>query len=155
MSKELRYVVRLAGAGLDGTKKVAYSILDIGGVGVNLAESIVKCAGVDPRSRLGELSDAELKKLEDVIRNPSAYGIPPRMLNRRRDPGTGKDLHLIGPDLDLSVKDDIAAMREIRSWKGTRHALGLKVRGQKTRTTGRKGKAIGVSKKQQQRQRTA
>lgn len=152
MSKELRYIVRLAGAGLDGTKKVVYSILDISGVGVNLAESIVKCAGIDPQLRLGQLSDAELKKLEDVVRNPSAYGIPPRMLNRRRDPDTGKDLHLIGPDLDLKTKDDITTMKEIRSYKGQRHALGLKVRGQKTRTTGRKGKAIGVSKKQQQQQ---
>jgi len=150
VSKELRYVVRLAGAGLDGTKKVVYSILDISGVGVNLAESMVKCAGISPQVRLGELSDAELKKLEDVIRNPSTHGIPARMLNRRRDPDTGKDLHLIGPDLDLKEKDDITMMKEIRSYKGQRHALGLKVRGQKTRTTGRKGKAIGVSKKQQQ-----
>jgi small subunit ribosomal protein S13 len=38
-------------------------------------------------------------------------------------------------------------MRDIRTWKGIRHSLGLKVRGQRTRTTGRKGRAVGVAKK--------
>ena len=38
-------------------------------------------------------------------------------------------------------------MKDIRSWKGIRHSIGLKVRGQRTRTTGRSGKAVGVKKK--------
>jgi small subunit ribosomal protein S13 len=38
-------------------------------------------------------------------------------------------------------------MKDIRTWKGIRHSLGLKVRGQRTRTTGRSGKAVGVKKK--------
>jgi len=38
-------------------------------------------------------------------------------------------------------------MTDIRTWKGVRHSLGLKVRGQRTRTTGRKGRAVGVAKK--------
>ena len=38
-------------------------------------------------------------------------------------------------------------MKEIRNWRGIRHALGLKVRGQRTRTSGRSGKAVGVKKK--------
>ena len=47
----------------------------------------------------------------------------------------------------MSVKSDIDFMTDIRSWKGIRHSLGLKVRGQRTRTTGRKGRAVGVAKK--------
>jgi len=46
-------------------------------------------------------------------------------------------------------------MRETRSWKGERHARGLKVRGQRTKTTARKGRSVGVSRarvRQQQRQ---
>lgn len=147
MSRELRYVVRFAGTGLDGTKKVPYALKGIKGVGIRLAQSIVKVAGIDPEARLGKLSDAELKRIEEVLRKPSAYGIPSWLLNRRRDPRTGEDLHVIGPDLDLRVKEDVGLMKEIRSWKGVRHAQGLKVRGQRTRTTARKGKAIGVSRR--------
>jgi small subunit ribosomal protein S13 len=54
---------------------------------------------------------------------------------------------LIGPDATLGVKGDIDFMTDIRTWKGIRHSLGLKVRGQRTRTTGRKGRAVGVAKK--------
>ena len=61
---------------------------------------------------------------------------------------TGKDIHLLSSDLVLQNKNDIDQMKKIRSWKGIRHSYGLKVRGQRTRTTGRKGKAIGVKKKQ-------
>jgi small subunit ribosomal protein S13 len=85
--------------------------------------------------------------VEDVMRDPAKYGLPPRLYDRRKDLETGRDLHLIGADLALSTKTDIDFMKDIRSWKGTRHSLGLKVRGQHTRTTGRKGRAVGVAKK--------
>ncbi|MEM3102642.1 MAG: 30S ribosomal protein S13, partial [Candidatus Caldarchaeum sp.] len=68
-------------------------------------------------------------------------------LNRSRDPSTGRNLHLIGADLDLAVKEDIQTMMRTKSWKGIRHSLGLKVRGQRTRTTGRSGMTVGVSRK--------
>jgi small subunit ribosomal protein S13 len=42
---------------------------------------------------------------------------------------------------------DIDQAKEIKSWRGYRHAYGLKVRGQRTKTTGRAGKALGVKKK--------
>lgn len=155
MSKEFRYVIRLLGTGLDGTLKVPYSITGIKGVGLNLAQCVAKIADVDPSARLGDLSDAELKRIEDVLRNPVTRGVPSRMLNRQRSMDTGNNVHLIGPDLDLVQKDDITLMKDIRSWKGIRHTYGLKVRGQKTRTTGRKGKSVGVSKKQLQQQQPA
>jgi len=149
--REIRYVVRLAGTGLDGTKKVPYALKGIKGVGIRLGHAIVKAAGIDPEARLGELSDGELRKIEEVLSDPLGHGIPTWLLNRRRDPQTGRDLLLIGPDLDLRVKADIDLMKEIRSWKGVRHAQGLKVRGQRTRTTGRTGKAVGVSRRRRGR----
>ena len=69
------------------------------------------------------------------------------MFNRRKDPQTRRDTHLITSDLDIRVKEDIELMKETRSWKGIRHSLGLKVRGQKTKTSARKGRSVGVSRK--------
>jgi len=147
MSKEFRHIIRVAGADLDGTQKVAYALMNINGVGIRLANVIVEKAGINVETRLGFLSDAEVKKIEDVIEKPEKYGVPNWFLDRQKDRETGKDLHVIGSDLVLQTKTDIDRLRNIRSWRGFRHAHGLKVRGQRTRTTGRKGKAMGVKKK--------
>lgn len=148
MSKEFNYIVRVHGTSLDGTKPIPYALRDIKGVGIRLARTIVKRVGLDQRQRLGNLSDAEVKRLEDLLEAPGERGLPTWMLNRRKDPETGGDLHLLTSDLTLRMKSDIDQMREIRSWKGERHAKGLKVRGQRTKTTARKGRSIGVSRKQ-------
>jgi small subunit ribosomal protein S13 len=100
---------------------------------------------------MGFLSNSDVEKIEDIIKNPVKYGIPAWLLNRRKDVETGKDLHLLGSDLVLQTKNDVDQMKQIRSWRGFRHSYGLKVRGQRTKSTGRKGKAIGVKKKQVQR----
>jgi len=148
VSKEFKYIVRLHGTSLDGTKPVPYALCNIKGVGIRAARAIVKNVGLDPTRRLGNLSDSEVKRLEDVLENPAARGLPTWMLNRRKDPQTGGDLHMLTSELTLQVKSDIDLMREIRSWKGERHAKGLKVRGQRTKTTARKGRSIGVSRRQ-------
>jgi len=150
VSKEFKYIVRVHGTSLDGTKPVHYALCDIKGVGIRVARAIVKKVGIDQSQRLGDLSDAEVKRLEDLLENPVARGLPIWMVNRRKDPETGGDLHLLTSDLTLRVKSDIDLMREIRSWKGERHAKGLKVRGQRTKTTARKGRSIGVSKRRVQ-----
>ena len=59
---------------------------------------------------------------------------------------SGKDIHLTGADLDFSLKTDLDRERALQSWRGVRHSLGLKLRGQRTRCTGRSGKTMGVSK---------
>jgi small subunit ribosomal protein S13 len=146
MSREFNYIVRLHGTNIDGTKMVPYALTEVKGVGIRLARSIVKQLGLDATERLGSLSDADVKKLETAIDDPASIGLPTWMLNRRKDPMTGDDLHVLASDLDLMNKDDIDLMRETRSWKGERHARGLKVRGQRTKTTGRTGRSVGVSK---------
>jgi len=147
MSREYRFIVRLMGTDLDGSKKVTYGISKIRGVGVNFAHAVVKASRVNPDSRIGTLSEAEMGRIEDAIKDPLKHGIPTRLFNRRKDVETGRDMHLVGPDLALGIKADIDFMKDIRSWKGIRPSLGLKVRGQRTRTTGRSGKAVGVKKK--------
>ena len=147
MSKEFRHILRIADTDLDGTLKVGYALSNIKGVGTRLAHAILRKANINPETRLGFLSEVEVEKLKDVITNPAKHGFPGWLLNRPKDIETGKDLHLIGPDLDLRVKSDIEELKKTKSWRGYRHAYGLKVRGQKTRTTARKGKAMGVRKR--------
>ncbi|NIR87697.1 30S ribosomal protein S13 [Candidatus Bathyarchaeota archaeon] len=148
MSKEFQHIIRIAGTDLDGTQKVGYALTGVKGMGTRLANVVAKKAGVDPQSRLGFLSEADTEKIEDILKNPVKYDLPSWFLNRPKDRETGKDIHLIGPDLTLQIKSDIDEMKKIRSWKGFRHAHGLKVRGQRTKTTGRRAKAVGVKKKE-------
>lgn len=147
---EFKHIVRITDTDLNGTEKVAYALSRVRGVGITMAYALARLAGINPNARLGTLTEAELKKLEDAVKNISSLGLPPYMLNRRKDPGTGKDLHLIGSDLVMAVKFDVDRMKKIKSWKGVRHALGLKVRGQCTKTTGRFGRTVGVTKKAKQ-----
>ena len=147
MSREFNYIVRLHGSNLDGTKMLPYALCELKGVGIRVARTMIKRLNLDPNTRLGELSDSDVRRIEVILDNPASRGIPKWMLNRRKDPQTGKDLHPLASDLDLAHKDDIDLMREIRSWKGERHSRGLKVRGQRTKTTARKGRSVGVSRK--------
>jgi small subunit ribosomal protein S13 len=147
VSREFNYIVRLHGTNLDGTKLLPYALCDIRGVGIRMARTVVESLSLDPEERLGALSDADVRRLEDILESPNSSGVPAWMLNRRKDPQTGEDVHLLASDLELRVKEDIDLMRETRSWKGDRHSRGLKVRGQRTKTTARKGRSIGVSRK--------
>jgi len=147
MSKEFRHIVRIIDTDVDGTLKAPYALTKIKGVNLNLANVILKKAGINADVRAGFLTENEVEKIEEIMKDPTKYGLPNWLLNRRKDLKTGKDMHLISADLVLRTKMDIDQMKEIKSWRGYRHAYGLKVRGQRTRTTGRKGKAVGVRRK--------
>lgn len=153
MPKEFRHIIRIAETDLVGRQKVAHALTGIKGVGISLAEVIAKNASIDSEARLGLLSDVEIDRIRDVLSDPEKHGIPGWLLNRQKDSETGKDLHITGSDLTLRIKSDIDEMKKVKSWKGFRHAHGLKVRGQRTRATGRTGKAIGVKKKKIRRER--
>jgi small subunit ribosomal protein S13 len=142
-----KHIVRVAGTDIDGNLRLPYGLLKIKGVGYQLAMHVIRVLGLDPNLRVGYLSDGDVKKIETVLANLLNYGIPPWTLNRRKDYITGLDLHLIGADLLYAAREDIEREKRIKSWRGIRHALGLKVRGQRTHTTGRIGPTVGVSKK--------
>jgi small subunit ribosomal protein S13 len=149
LAGEFRPIVRFLGTDLDGSLKVPYALAAVRGIGVMLGYAIARAAGVDAEKRLGFLSEDELRRLEEVAKDPLGHGIPAWMLNRRKDPATGKDLQLYGSDLVYAIREDIQREMRIKSWRGVRHSLGLKVRGQRTRTTGRFGTAVGVSRRRQ------
>jgi small subunit ribosomal protein S13 len=146
LSSEFRYLVRIKGKDLDGRKKLIPALADLRGVGDNFAQSMVSSLGLDPKARLGTLSDSQLKEIEKSLIDGSSLKVPQWALNRRRDPETGETKQLIMTDLDLALKSDTDREKTVQSWKGIRHGLGLKVRGQRTRTTGRKGRTVGVRK---------
>ena len=147
MSKEFRHITRVAETDLEGALKVVHAIAKIKGVGPSIANPIVKNSGLNPETRLGFLSEQDLKKIEEIVQNLTDQNIPTWLFNYRKDLETGKDLHRTGSTLVLQTKTDIDRMKASKSWRGYRHSYGLKVRGQRTKATGRKGKSIGVSKR--------
>ncbi len=151
-NKEFQHIVRIAGTDLNGTLKLNYALANIRGIGIPLANAITRKANLNPETRVGYLNEIDIQTLEDIITNPAKHGFPPWMLNRAKDMETGKDIHLTGADLTLTIKTDIEEMKTLKSWRGYRHAYGLRVRGQRTRTTGRSGKALGVKKKEIKRE---
>jgi len=140
-------VVRLLNTDLDGKKSVVRALRGIKGIGFAMANAVVKAAGFDPKRKLETFSEEELKKLEDVIRNPGAYGIPSFLLNRRKDPFSGKDMHLTGTDLVVTERFDIQRQIDLGTYRGWRHMLGQPVRGQSTRSHFRHGRTVGVVRK--------
>jgi len=147
LERTFRHIVRIAATDIDGNLNTLHGLAEIKGVGISFANAICRVLRIDPEMKIGFLTDEEISKIESVLKNPQEYGIPSWMLNRRKDYETGKDLHLTGAELIYYVKQDIEREKRIRSWRGVRHALGMKVRGQRTRTTGRTGATVGVRKK--------
>jgi len=144
---EFKAMVRIAGADCDGNLSLMQGLNRVEGVGLNFARAVATVLGISPWMRVGNLTDEQVTKIEEALKDPMKYGIPVWMLNRRFDPMTGQDLHLVGSDVQFNARLDVEQQKRVRSWKGVRHSLGLKVRGQRTRTTGRTGRTIGVSKK--------
>jgi len=147
MSEDYKYIVRVGGADIDGQESLLQGLTRIRGVGLRISKAIVKQLEMDPSQRLGYLDDAAIEKIEAIIKDPVGAGFPDWYVNRPRDRMSGRMLHLTGSDLDFAHRNDIDRLRRIKSWRGTRHSFGLKVRGQHTRTTGRGGMAVGVSRK--------
>lgn len=147
MPEEFKHIVRLVGKDLAGEKRTQLALADLKGINLNFARAVAYVADVDPFIKLGSLDKEQVARLEKVLRDPIEHGIPSWMVSRRKDYETGKDLHLIGADVAISMRTDIGRERRIRSRRGIRHELGLHVRGQRTRTTGRKGLVVGVKRK--------
>ncbi|MCX8184322.1 MAG: 30S ribosomal protein S13 [Sulfolobales archaeon] len=141
-----RHIVRIAGVDVEGELSLVHGLTKIKGVGSRIAKTCALKLGLDPRMKIGNLSDEDVEKIENFLQDPVKYGVPSWMVNRRKDYETGLDKHLIGSDLILVAKQDIEREIKIKSWRGVRHSLGLKVRGQRTHTTGRVGPVVGVTK---------
>ncbi|MCJ1460439.1 ribosomal 40S subunit protein S18B [Mycoblastus sanguinarius] len=127
-----------------------YALTKIKGVGRRYSNLVCKKADVDLNKRLplaGEITSEELERIVTIIQNPTQYKIPTWFLNRQRDITDGKDSQVLANGMDSKLREDLERLKKIRAHRGLRHYWGLRVRGQHSKTTGRRGRTVGVSKK--------
>ena len=118
----------------------------IKGIGFMFANSLLQVLKISPHQKIGNLTTEQISSIEKIIENPKAGDFPTWFLNRRQDMETGEDMHLVTSDIAFNIRNDVEREKTLFSWRGYRHMYGLKVRGQRTRCTGRKGGAVGVAK---------
>jgi small subunit ribosomal protein S13 len=141
---DLRYFVRIGQTDLDGTKSVERSLSDMDGIGKRTARIVADAAGVDRMATFGRLDDEEIESVVEVVEDLESH-IPEWMANRQRDFFSGETSHIVGSDLGQKRTHDINRMKMINCYKGVRHKRGQKVRGQRTKSTGRSEGTIGVN----------
>ena len=144
--EEFRLLVRIGNVDIEGKKRLCYALNKIKGISYSFANAICQVSGIDKFKKVGELTDNEVKKLNDAIANPAKHNIPAWIFNRRKDYEIGSDKHLLAGDLDFTKSNDIRRLKKIKCYKGVRHSFGLPVRGQRTRGNFRKGATIGVQR---------
>lgn len=130
-------IVRILSTDIDNSFSVIRALNEIKGIGFHMADVVAKLSGIDEQKKISELAPEEIKTLEAVIQK-SAF--PQWMMN-------STDKHLIGGAIDLKKRTDINLLQKLRAYRGIRHERGLPVRGQRTRSTSRKNKTVGVIKK--------
>ncbi|KAG8956235.1 ribosomal 40S subunit protein S18B [Tulasnella sp. 424] len=145
--QQFQHILRLLNTNVDGKRKIQYALTEIRGVGPRYSNIVCKKADVDLKKRAGELNSDELERIVMIMQNPLQYKIPQWLLNRQKDIGDGKHQHILANNLDSKLRDDLERLKKIKAHRGLRHFWGLRVRGQHTKTTGRRGKTVGVSKK--------
>ena len=134
------------GNDIPGERKILVGLTQIKGIGHNFAIAICDTLKINTNSNIGNLLDTDVQAIEKLISDPIGGNFPTWFLNRRKDIETGANLHLLTSDIPFTLRNDIERERITASWRGYRHLSGLKVRGQRTRTSGRKGGAVGVAK---------
>jgi len=153
-SDDFKGRLRIAGREINGHSTIEKALARIKGIGPSLAHSIakiiIKKLKVDENEKIGNLTDEQLDELEKMIYEPKKMGIPEWMLNRKNDPETGENKHLLSSDLDFQKTQDVKGLIKIKAYRGVRHMHGLTSRGQRTKTSGRKGLTLGVQRKKTQ-----
>jgi len=108
-------MARIAGIDLPRDKRVEIGLTYIYGIGRKLSNDILAATGVNPDTRVKDLTEDEASKLREYIE---------------------KNYHVEG-DLRRDVAMNIKRLSEIGCYRGTRHRKGLPVRGQRTKTNAR------------------
>jgi len=142
--EDIRYFVRIGQTDLDGTKSLERSLTELNGIGHRAARIIAEKADVDRREVFGKLDDDQIDEIVEIVES-FADDVPDWLANHRNDFFEGETTHQLGSDLELTRRQDINRMKMVNSYKGVRHKRGQKVRGQRTKSTGRSEGTIGVN----------
>jgi len=122
-------VARIAGVDLPRDKSVEYALPDIYGIGLSSGRKVLAETNIDPRTRVGDLTENEVVRLRDVIERE----------------------YRVEGDLKRIIALNIRRLQEIQSYRGIRHRRGLPVHGQRTSTNARTRKGpkrtVGAKKK--------
>ena len=148
-NSDFKYIIRIANSDVSGEERLANALTSIRGIGPRISNAIVQKLKLDPNKLAGKLDDKNVVDIENAIMNLNDY-VPDWLLNRQKDYDTGEDIHPVSVELKMTHDEDLNRMKKVKSYKGIRHASGHKVRGQRTYSNGRKGLALGVSKKRAQ-----
>ena len=141
---DLTYFVRVGQTDLDGTKSVERALTGLDGIGHRAARLVTQEVGIDRRETFGRLEDDVIEEIVGTVER-FAEEVPDWLTNRQADFFSGESKHLIGNDVELVREQDINRMQKIGSYKGIRHQRGQKVRGQRTKSTGRSEGTVGVN----------
>ena len=123
-------MARIAGVDLPREKRVEIGLTYIYGIGLTSSQKILEQAGVNPDTRVKDLTESEIVKLRGLIEKE----------------------HVVEGDLRREVSFNIKRLIDIGSYRGRRHRMGLPVRGQRTKTNARTRKgpvraSVSVKKK--------
>ena len=143
---DFKYIIRIANSDVSGEERLANALTSIRGIGPRISNAIVQKLKLNPNKLAGKLDDKNVVDIENAIMNLNDY-VPDWLLNRQKDYDTGNDIHPVSVELKMTHDEDLNRMKKVKSYKGIRHASGHKVRGQRTYSNGRKGLALGVSRK--------
>lgn len=150
-SETFKGIVRVAGRDVRGHVQLKKALTYIRGIGYSLSIPVANVLHqelkIAPETRIGDLSEQQIEQIDKILFHLHKHSLPKFLLNRNKDMETGEDMHVIMNDLLFAVKTDLEREKKIYTWRGYRHSYGQKVRGQKTRNTGRTGMAVGVLRK--------
>ncbi|KAK2197326.1 bifunctional 30s ribosomal protein S13 [Babesia duncani] len=144
---QFQHILRVLNTNVDGREKVIIALTAIRGIGRRMSTVICKEAGIDVTKRAGELTADEINKVIKIIGAPTDFKIPAWFLNRQKDVKEGKNMHNAANALDSCLREDLERLKKMHLHRGLRHYWGLRTRGQHTKTTGRRGRTVGVAKK--------
>ena len=143
---DFKYIIRIANSDVSGEERLGFALTSIRGVGPRISNAIIQKLKLNPEELAGNLTDKNVNEIENAVQNINEF-VPSWLLNRQKDYDTGENIHPVSIDLKMAHDDDLNRMKKVKSYKGIRHASGHKVRGQRTYSNGRKGLALGVSKR--------
>ncbi|MEK6888544.1 MAG: 30S ribosomal protein S13 [Nanoarchaeota archaeon] len=133
--QENEVLVRIMGYDIPGSKNIYVGLTWIKGISWAISNAVCLSLKMPRSKKIVELSKEDIKNIETFL---VSLKLPTFLMNRRSDEETGKTFHLYSTDLDMKREFDIKRLKQIKSYKGMRHAQKLPVRGQHTRSHFRK-----------------